>query len=179
MKKTIEILIVAWALITAFILALVSFHIRYPLRFKDEIIKFSGESHLSPAFVASVINAESHFNKDARSNVGAIGLMQLLPKTAEFINEKDNLNLKISDLCNIDTNIALGCAYLHYLLEKFTDKFTVLCAYNAGEGNVNKWLTDEKYSQNHKTLTYTPFPATNYYATKVLHDEKIYRKFFV
>ena len=179
MVKTVEIWLVVWIVLTALTLAFVSFNLRYPIKYKDEIFQFSTLNNLSPSFVASVINCESSFNKDAKSNVGAIGLMQLLPATAEFIKNKYNLKLDLANLGEVKTNIMLGCAYLNYLSNKFYDKFTLLCAYNAGEGNVNRWLSDIKYSLDGKKLQSTPFPATNHYAARVIKDEKIYKKFFV
>ena len=179
MGKMVEIWLVAWIVLTALTLAFVTFNLRYPIKYKDEIIKLAALNNLPPSFVASVINCESGFNKDAKSNVGAIGLMQLLPATAEFIKNKYNLKLDVANLCDVKTNITLGCAYLNYLSSKFYDKFTLLCAYNAGEGNVIQWLANKKYSLDGEKLQTTPFPSTNHYAAKVIKDEKIYKKFFV
>ncbi|MBR4270776.1 MAG: lytic transglycosylase domain-containing protein [Clostridia bacterium] len=150
--------------------------ISYPFNYKNIITKTAAQNDVSPSLIASVINAESHFKKEAISSVGAMGLMQLMPSTAKFIAQKCNIDY--TSLIYPESNISLGTAYIRYLLEKFPDTKTMLCAYNAGEGNVARWLKDSRYSLDQKTLISTPFPATNYYADKVLHDEKIYRKFF-
>jgi len=148
----------------------------YPIKYTETIKHFATEYGLETSFVASVINTESHFNPNAQSKVGAIGLMQLLPATANYISSI--ANIKDYDLYCPTDNIKLGCTYLNYLKNKFNDKFTLLCAYNAGEGNAIKWLKDQKYSSDGKKLNTTPFNETNNYAQKVLKNEKIYKKFF-
>ncbi len=179
MEKTIRILvIISSCIIIISAIIFVTFIKLFPIKYTEQIEYYSNVYGLSPSLIASVINTESGFRENAQSNVGAVGLMQLLPTTAAYINAKQNLKLDIGNLTEPKTNINLGCAYLSFLLDKFTDNFTALCAYNAGEGNVRRWLTTPTYSPDGKKLTSTPFPATNYYVDKVLHDEKIYRKFF-
>ena len=177
MDKIIKIFVaIVISVIGLTTLIFVAFYQIYPLKYKESITYYSKNYHIPASLVASLINVESHFDKNATSSVGAIGLMQLLPTTASFIAAKEKLDA--SNLHEPNTNIELGCAYLKYLKDKFDDFFTTLCAYNAGEGNVMTWLANKNYSQNQQTLSTTPFAATNYYANKVLHDEKIYQKFF-
>ena len=160
------------------ILIFIYFCALYPFGYSQYISKYTAQNQLSPSLVASVINAESRFNPEAKSSVGAMGLMQLMPSTAEFICKQNDLIYSPTRLNNAEYNIQLGTAYIRYLKEKFPDNYTMLCAYNAGEGNVARWLTDARYSNDKIKLISTPFPATNYYAEKVLNDEKIYKKFF-
>ena len=122
-----------------------------------------------------VINVESGFDKKAISDKGAVGLMQLMPKTALFVSGMLGENLEANSLINSDTNIRLGCKYLMYLGEKFEDEKTVLACYNAGEGAVKRWLSDSRYSDDGKTLKYIPYAQTREYVEKVLHGKEIYK----
>ena len=123
-----------------------------------------------------MINAESKFEPNSMSSKGAVGLMQLLPSTASFIAEQENIEYTCSaELKNASTNLLLGIAYVRYLLNKFPDTYTMLCAYNAGEGNVAQWLQNAKYSKNGETLKNTPFKETNAYAKKVLRNIPLYK----
>ena len=148
----------------------------YPIRYTKFIAYYAQKYNLEPSFVASVINAESKFKPNAKSSAGAVGLMQLLPTTADYISSY--IIHEDANLFEPDGNIKLGCAYLNYLQNKFSDKFTLLCAYNAGEGNVKTWLNNKKYSIDGLTLRTTPFAETNFYANKVIKNEKIYKKIF-
>jgi len=134
--------------------------------YAQSIKKSAYKYGLEPETVAAVIKAESNFDKNAVSQKGAIGLMQLLPETADYIAEKTGYAEKIN-LKSADCNIELGCAYLAYLFEKFTTEREVLCAYNAGEGRVTAWLSDEAYSSDGKTLEYIPFSETREYVGRV------------
>lgn len=157
---------------------LVYFNFKYPLFFKAEILEYSKKYDLSCEFIASVINAESGFNKNAVSNKGAVGLMQIMPKTAQYIAQKLGEEYSYENLFEPKTNIRYGVYYLCYLKQKFEDEQVVLCAYNAGEGVVMGWLGDEKYSSDQKTLIDIPYPATRQYVQKVLSMEKVYAKKF-
>ncbi len=127
---------------------------------------------VSPALVYAVIRTESGFDENALSEKGALGLMQVLPSTAEFIAAK--LKVENFDLNDPQTNIFLGTAYLGYLSQRFTDEMAVLAAYNAGEGRVAEWLKNPDFSPDGKTLNKVPFPETAAYIRKVRRNKKIY-----
>lgn len=146
----------------------------YPIKYKDEILKASNDYNLDPALICAVINAESSFNKNAKSRSGAVGLMQILPSTAEWVAAKLNFEYSPKMLYEPNVNINFGCYYLSYLLDKFAIEATAICAYNAGEGIVRAWLLDEKCSSNGKALNYIPYNETRYYLNKVLNNKKIY-----
>lgn len=142
------------------------------------IIKKSADRYgLDPGTVAAVIKAESNFDKNAVSQKGATGLMQLLPETAEYIAEKIGYTEKIN-LKSAECNIELGCAYLAYLFEKFTTEREVLCAYNAGEGRVTAWLSDKAYSSDGRTLEYIPFSETREYVVSIEKYKREYSAVF-
>lgn len=89
----------------------------------------------------ATIEVESGGDKSAVSRVGAVGLMQLMPKTALWIGEKIGERVTYDSLFDAEVNVKLGVAYLSYLSDIF-DREYVFCAYNAGEGVVRKWLND-------------------------------------
>ena len=129
--------------------------------------------------IASIINTESGFNKKAKSNKGAIGLMQIKIETANYLNQLDKQeNITEDELFNPVINIEYGCKYLNYLLKKFEDTNTALAAYNAGETRVRTWLKTEQYSINGKSVNYIPYKETRNYINKINKDLKYYKKLF-
>ncbi len=136
------------------------------------------ESGLSPALVYAVMKAESGFREDAVSRAGAVGLMQLLPATAEFICREKGMEFFPERLKEGEYNVRLGCLYLGYLSERFPQTETALAAYNAGEGTVARWLGDERYSADGEALKAIPYPETERYVQKVLRFRKNYLFFY-
>ena len=149
--------------------------IKYPVRYKAEINVYASQNNLNPSFVASLINVESGFNAKAKSSSGAIGLMQIMPKTGEFVADMLNEKFDEQNLYDPKTNIRYGCRYLKYLNEKFNNEKTALYAYNAGEGSVNLWLKNKTYSKDGVNLINTPYRGTNDYVNKILHEKKYYQ----
>lgn len=141
----------------------------FPYPYRKEIEAGSCD----PLLTIAVIRAESGFRANAVSGAGAVGLMQLMPETAEYVRAMHGYAK--GELTDPAYNILLGSAYLSYLLGKYRDIDTALAAYNAGEGRVSLWLRDEAYSQDGKTILSTPFPETNGYLKKVKKNFKIYR----
>jgi len=157
----------------------ISFNNKFPLRYEKEIVKYSKEYDLEPEFVASVINTESAFNPDVVSTSGAMGLMQIMPSTAKYIsNLMGEKEFRTEALFDPDTNINYGCYYLRYLISKFETKKVSLSAYNAGEGNVSKWLKDKKYSDDGLDLKTMPYYETMNYVSKIENSIKYYKKKF-
>ena len=135
----------------------------FPLKYKAEIESASKLYGVDSALIASVINAESGYKANAVSSKGAVGLMQVMPATAEWVAKK--MKIELYDLKDPKTNILIGTYYLKYLLDKFGDTKTALMAYNAGEGKVQGWLNEKKAC---------PYPETNKYVEKVLNGRKFY-----
>ena len=152
----------------------------FPLKYQEEIAVSSENFGVDPVLVASVIKSESGFNKDVVSSKGAVGLMQLLPTTAEYLAKK--LNYGEYDLYDVSDNINLGTYYLSLLLDEFADEENALCPYNAGPTNVKNWLNNEEYSSDGKTLKIIPFKETENYVNKCEQAKKYYktkRSYFV
>ncbi len=171
MKKFLRIVALATGVTIVFLGSfLIWREIAYPTPYRTSVQK----SGLDRALVYSVIKAESKFNKKAISRAGAVGLMQILPQTAQFVCEREKIDYDENRLIEGEYNILLGSKYLQYLLERFTALETVLAAYNAGEGTVSEWLRDEKYSRDGITLNHIPYPETKKYVKKVIKFIKIY-----
>lgn len=152
----------------------------FPLKYQEEITMASETFEVDPVLIASVIKSESGFDKNALSSKGAVGLMQLLPTTADYLSKK--LNYGEYDLNDISDNINLGTYYLSLLTQEFQDETLVLCAYNAGPSNVKNWLKTEEYSTDGKTLKVIPFKETKNYVKKCEQAKKYYntkRTYFV
>lgn len=148
---------------TAFLTALDG---RYPRRYTALILEKSEKYGLDPAFVTAIVCVESGFNPAARSNKGACGLMQIMPATAEWIAGKTGVGYSPGDLFDAGINLEIGCAYLRYLSGRFADEKAVVAAYNAGEGNVKKWLNGSGRIE---------FPEIAVYVGKVAAAENVYR----
>ena len=144
----------------------------YPLRYKEEIILYSDTYSVPADLVCAVIYAESGYDPDAVSPVGAVGLMQLLPSTAEEIAWR--LKIDSYDLCDPETSIKFGTYYLSYLYKLLGDWNTVAAAYNAGIGNVIDWLADTEYSTDGITLIKIPFNETAAYVKRVSSGREVY-----
>jgi soluble lytic murein transglycosylase len=142
--------------------------IRYPLRYAQYVRVHAKEHGLDPALMAAVIYQESKFRPTVESSSGAIGLMQLTPATAHGIAIRTGGSaFKTSDLYDPELNIRYGAWYLHNLFAKYHSERLVLAAYNAGQGNVDKWLAHDEPIQ---------FPETRAYVERVEHLKSVYAK---
>ncbi len=150
----------------------------YPLKHFDIITKEAAENNLDPYLVISIIKTESSFNKYATSNKQAKGLMQIMDSTASDVNEKLETKLDESDIYNENVNIALGCNYFSSLVNKYNGNiYLAICAYNAGMGNVDKWIEEGIVSKDlnkYKDID-IPFSQTKNYLYKVITTYKTYR----
>ncbi len=177
--KTLSIglsLVVLFASILTFVIYI---EVMYPLRYVNEIETAGYIYDVEPALIASLINEESSFDNLCESPSGAIGLMQIMPDTAEWLSVRMGISdYTVTKLYEPQFNINMGTFYLRYLLDRFTDNYTALCAYNAGEGLVRNWLQDTQYSQNNQSLDITPYSSTNAYAEKVIKNIDKYRTRF-
>ncbi|MEZ4357367.1 MAG: lytic transglycosylase domain-containing protein [Eubacteriales bacterium] len=150
----------------------------YPLKYEEEILNETANFDLSSALIAAMIYTESGFDEDSESAAGAVGLMQIMPDSGEWIAGKLGIEFKDSMLKDPDTNIKLGCWYVSYLLDRFSDTETMLAAYNAGPNKVADWLSDVSYSSDGKTLNSIPYGETEKYVEKVQGAYDVYKKIY-
>jgi soluble lytic murein transglycosylase len=140
--------------------------LRYPLRYEHIVRAHAANYGLDPALLAAVIYAESRFDARARSEAGAIGLMQLLPDTAKGIAVRTGGDrFVVSDLLEPELNVRYGSWYLRHLLKRYGDERTALAAYHAGQGNVDAWRA---------VGGEIAFPETRAYVDEVLELRRVY-----
>jgi len=139
-----------------------------PLRHDDIIRQQAREKNLDPAFIAAIIYEESKF-RDQTSRAGARGLMQITPETARFIaRDSGGVRFTQRDLATPQVNIAYGAYYLRYLMRRYEgDEELVAAAYNAGETNVDKWISRAGGPDSLDVEEDTPFPETRHYVQNV------------
>jgi len=147
----------------------------FPMKYQEKIEILSDKYDVSGAIVASIANVESNFNEKAVSNKGALGVMQLMPSTAEWLAEKTGIEYDKEKLFDGEYCLELGAYYISFLIDFFDDERLAICAYNAGQGNVSYWLTNKQYSSDGKTLDYIPFEETRNYLAKVLNQYNYYK----
>lgn len=151
----------------------------FPIEYEDIIEKYSNKYGVEKSLIFAVINVESRFNENAISSKGAKGLMQIMPDTAIWLAEKSGIDeITEENYYEVENNINLGTWYLAYFLEKYDEKELALASYNAGRGNVLKWLNDERYSDDGKTLHTIPFEETAKYVKKIEVLQKGYEIIF-
>jgi soluble lytic murein transglycosylase len=148
---------------------------RFPMPFRDAVVKRSREINLDPAYVYGLIRQESRFIMDARSVVGASGLMQVMPATARWTAKRIGLDgFTVDQLNNRDTNIAIGTAYLKLVLDDFQGSSPLAAAaYNAGPSRPRVWrngpiMEGAAWAEN------VPFAETRDYVKKVAANATVY-----
>ena len=153
---------------------------QHPLQYAGFITQYALAQDLDPALVAAVILCESSYNPEAESRLGARGLMQLMEDTAAWVAHKlgeDGEGYSFDLLYDPETNIRFGTWYLGYLSRRFGgDATKIVCAYHAGQGNVDAWLKNPEYSSDGVTLDVIPTQDTATYAARVLRARDVYRK---
>ena len=144
MKKTIIFIIIV--IIAIVVLLVNSDYILkkiYKIKYGEYVEKYSEEYFVDKYLVYAIIKAESNFNEGALSNKGATGLMQLMDNTAKEVAENVVMEYESGiTLYNPEKNIKLGIAYFSSLKEIYKVDSVALAAYNAGSGNVNKWIEE-------------------------------------
>ncbi|MBE7708224.1 MAG: lytic transglycosylase domain-containing protein [Cyanobacteria bacterium SIG27] len=146
----------------------------YPIFYEKEINHYAQSQKQSPYLFLSLIREESHFDKNAKSSAGAMGLSQLMPSTANFI---ENKQLSKETLLDADENIRIGLKYFSYLVNYFKgNEYLAILAYNAGNGNINKWLNDSSI-KSHEIEVFVeniPYLETKNYIKKILSSYWVY-----
>ncbi len=152
----------------------------YPIHHRDIITQYSLENDVDPFLVVAVIRVESRFHPQAVSAKGARGLMQVMPDTGQWIAGE----LGIEDfapemLYDPTTNLKVGTWYLALLKREYGgDLALTLAAYNAGRGNVSKWIEEQRWTGREEDINCIPFPETREYVKKVLRLYDTYRKVY-
>ena len=151
----------------------------YPLDYKDAVEKYCEQYDVEKSLVFAVIKSESNFKSDAVSEVGAMGLMQLMPETFEWLQAKTGENFSKEMLFNSETSIKYGVFLIRLLMNEFEgETLTAVAAYHAGIGIVGQWIDNPDYSADGKTLDVVPYNDTKLYIEKVKTAKEIYEKLY-
>ena len=141
-----------------------------------------GTDLIEPALAHAIIRQESEFNPKAKSRAGAMGLMQLMPATARHVAKRNDLPYRRHRLTNPAYNISLGTRYLAQMLERYDGSYVLaIASYNAGPGNVDKWIRrfgrpGNSVEQVINWIERIPFSETRNYVQRVMENLQIYRR---
>ncbi len=152
----------------------------YPKKYSEFVERYSAQYNVDETLVYAIIKTESSFDSNAVSDVGAIGLMQIMPETFEWLQTKMSSEEKLGSeaLFEPETNIKYGVFFLSMLMEEFDDIRLAAAAYHAGRGQVNEWLDDKSVSDDGKTIESIPSRNTAHYVSKVIRNIEIYEKIY-
>ncbi len=140
----------------------------YPRDYRIEVEKYAALNELDENLVYALIKAESDFDLDAVSSKGAVGLMQLMPETAQWAAAKMEIEYDESLLTDSEYNIKIGTWYLKRLIIYYENDINkAIAAYNGGEGNVDEWLADGTWDGTLANVGDIPFEETRNYLSKV------------
>ena len=148
----------------------------HPTLYADTIRKAAKANNVDPYVIMGLIHQESYYNPKARSAPGAEGLMQLMPATGKELAQRLHI---LSNLENPDTNIKLGTLYFRQLVTLFNGKTELaIASYNAGRGNVAKWLRAAPHRPDDEMLESIPFPETRTYVKRLTMLGSSYRRLY-
>lgn len=153
----------------------------YPQNYYIQIRNNAERYNNNPALIISIMREESHFNSEAQSGVGAIGLMQLMPETAHDIGNKNGISFYTNSLFNPELNIKIGNLYYSTIRKMLDNKdVSAIAAYNGGIGSVTRWKNTLKYSDTDEFVEQIPYEETKTYVKKVFRSYwnylRIYQK---
>jgi soluble lytic murein transglycosylase len=149
--------------------------LRFPVIYRDVIEANAAKYEIDSGLIYGVVRQESAFVADARSDAGAIGLMQLLPSTGRAGIRRLRLNARVEDaLLSVEHNVSLGVNYLKRVLDRYSgNQVLATAAYNAGPSRVNSWMPDETVDADLWVET-IPYNETRGYVKNVLAFAAVY-----
>ncbi|MFB2878575.1 transglycosylase SLT domain-containing protein [Floridanema aerugineum] len=141
----------------------------YPFPFLEYTETWSQKHELNPLLVTALMRQESRFETDIRSIAGAVGLMQIMPATGKWVAQQ--ISVKDYNLENPNDNIRLGTWYLDHTHETYNNNsLLAVASYNAGPGNVSKWINELGFTDPDEFVEYIPFPETKGYVEHVFEN---------
>lgn len=153
----------------------------YPQRYSQQVGTYAAEFGVDEALVYAVIRTESGFRAEVESHAGAVGLMQLMPSTFDWLQEKleGGIVYGTDALTDPDVNVRYGTYFLSILLDRYGDDVnTAMAAYNAGTTTVDGWLGDSAYSADGQTLSRIPYQETERYVERVEKACEMYKQLY-
>lgn len=152
----------------------------YPMKYQNEVNAASQSYGVDKALIYAVIRTESGFDPEAGSHVGAMGLMQIMPTTFEWLQTyyDGEITMETDKLTDPEINIDYGTKFLKFLLERYESEQAAIAAYNAGFGAVDSWLSDRQYSSDGVHLDTIPYNETSNYVVKVENAREKYKELY-
>ena len=184
LKKFLKICAALVAIYFLISLPVVQKKFLYPFPYRTTVEDYSARWQVDKFLTIAVMKVESNFSEAARSQSGAVGLMQIMPETAAWIayqlNETpEEFDCDIKNLREPETNIRYGTWYLAELEDEFNgNDVLALAAYNAGRGNVREWMTKNHWDKNFSDVDKIPYAETRHYVKSVLHCREKYAKLY-
>jgi len=153
----------------------------YPTFLYDEMQKYAKMAGNNPVLMMALTREESYFNENAKSYVGAVGLMQIMPETANEINRIKNLGMSsLSELQEADTNLKLGNYYYNMLLKSLGENnILAVAAYNGGIGSTSRWKKGLDYRDIDEFVEKIPYGETRTYVRKVFRTYWNYARLYL
>lgn len=152
----------------------------YPVSYKETVESCCEEFGVEPTLVYAVIHTESGFDAEARSEAGALGLMQIMPDTFAWLqgrlNEGEHMN--VERLFEPEVNIRYGVYFLSLLDAMFGDDVLTVAAYHAGQSRVSEWLGQERIPAAGCRAEDIPSDTTGHYVRKVERTRSIYKRLY-
>ena len=154
------------------------YSLRFPMPYKQQVMQHAEARELDPSIIYGVMRRESLFDPLARSSVGALGLMQLMPSTARRVAKSLGMKRpRKSDILRVENNIRLGTHYLRTVMNRFDNNVALAAAaYNAGPGNVKRWLPKNTIMSADLWVETVPFKETRNYVQAVLAYSTVFDK---
>ncbi len=150
----------------------------YPREYSEYVEQYAGQYGVPEPVVYAVIKTESDFSSGAVSDAGAVGLMQIMPETFNWLMTMTQESLEAGMLYDPGTNIKYGTYYLSYLYLRYGSWNEVFAAYNAGHANVDDWLENTEYVDENGKLVQIPYEETKNYVKKVTHAIDVYKRLY-
>lgn len=150
----------------------------YPLDYEPSIQAAAKRYTVDPYLIAAMIRIESSFDPEVKSPKGAVGLMQVLPSTARYVEKRRGNSRLTTTLARPAYNIDVGTAYFRYLVDRYGTTEYALAAYNGGETNVDKWIAGREADKPRDVVRDFPFSETRAFVKKVLDTRLIYRELY-
>ncbi|WP_424768425.1 lytic transglycosylase domain-containing protein [Paenibacillus sp. sgz302251] len=153
----------------------------YPIHYKSDIRASAANYDVEPHLVAAIIRSETNYRTGQESRKGALGLMQIMPNTANWIIQRAGFKEVTEDMLmhRADVSIEVGSWYLHSLIHQFGDNHVAaVAAYNAGPGNVRKWLDSGVWDGRMETVKEIPFGETRHYVQRVIYYYNKYKDLY-
>ncbi len=151
----------------------------YPTAFSEHVSRYAGRYGVSESLAYSIMRAESNFYPSARSAVGAVGLMQIMPNTAKYLEkDKSGIDGEIQ-LTHPELNIKLGMKHLKDLIRRYQGNLVfAVAAYNSGATPVDRWRRNFSGLEKDEFIENIPYPETREYVKKVFSSMVIYRSLY-